>query len=67
MARHGTPTRAEITDAAAGARAEALMLNKGPNITATVRALGRIVRQAHREPLQICRSFLAEQTVDHAV
>jgi pyruvate kinase len=66
MARHGTPTRAEITDAAAGARAEALMLNKGPNITATVRALGRIVRKAHREPLQICRSFLAEQTVDHA-
>ncbi|HYP04506.1 MAG TPA: pyruvate kinase, partial [Cyanobium sp.] len=67
MARHGTPTRAEITDAAAGARAEALMLNKGPNITATVRTLGRIVRHAHREPLQICRSFVAEQTVDHAV
>lgn len=58
MARHGTPTRAEITDAAMGARAEALMLNKGPNITATVRTLGRIVRHAHQEPLQICRSFL---------
>jgi pyruvate kinase len=31
MARHGMPTRAEITDAAMAARAEAVMLNKGPN------------------------------------
>ncbi len=57
MARHGTPTRAEITDAAAGARAEALMLNKGPNITATVRTLRRIVRRAHHVPLQVCHRF----------
>jgi pyruvate kinase len=57
MARHGTPTRAEITDAAAGARAEALMLNKGPNITATVRTLRRIVHRAHTEPLQVCHRF----------
>jgi pyruvate kinase len=42
MVRHGTPTRAEITDAAMGARAEALMLNKGPNITATVQTLRTI-------------------------
>ena len=42
MVRHGTPTRAEITDAAMGARAEALMLNKGPNITATVQTLQTI-------------------------
>ncbi len=42
MVRHGTPTRAEITDAAMGARAEALMLNKGPNITATVQTLHTI-------------------------
>ncbi|MGB7563801.1 MAG: pyruvate kinase [Prochlorococcaceae cyanobacterium] len=44
MARHGTPTRAEITDAAMGARAEAMMLNKGPNITETVRTLHTIMR-----------------------
>lgn len=43
MVRHGTPTRAEITDAAMGARAEALMLNKGPNITATLQTLQTIV------------------------
>ncbi len=42
MVRHGTPTRAEITDAAMGARAEALMLNKGPNITATLQTLHTI-------------------------
>ena len=42
MVRHGTPTRAEITDAAMGSRAEALMLNKGPNITATVQTLQTI-------------------------
>jgi pyruvate kinase len=54
MARHGTPTRAEITDAAMGARAEALMLNKGPNITATVRTLRHIVRQAHTRPAPLC-------------
>ncbi len=60
MARHGTPTRAEITDAAVGARAEAQMLNKGPNITATVRSLGRIVRHAHRQPLQSCLCFFED-------
>jgi pyruvate kinase len=42
MAHHGMPTRPEITDAAMGARAEALMLNKGANITETVRTLRRI-------------------------
>lgn len=66
MAHHGTPTRAEITDAAMGARAEALMLNKGPNITATVRSLQRIIGPAQRaspdrrrrpEVLLSCRSF----------
>lgn len=43
MVRHGTPTRAEITDAAMGARADALMLNKGPNLTATVQTLRAIL------------------------
>ena len=66
MARHGMPTRAEITDAAMGARAEAVMLNKGPNITATVRTLGAIVARfhprqpespRHREELLSCLAF----------
>lgn len=48
LARHGLPTRAEITDAAMGAQAHALMLNKGPNITAAVRALRTITRDSRR-------------------
>jgi pyruvate kinase len=46
MAHRGTPTRAEITDAAMGARAEALMLNKGAYITETVRTLRKISENA---------------------
>jgi pyruvate kinase len=66
MARHGTPTRAEISDAALGARADALMLNKGPNITATVRTLRHIAagslssqpeHPSHRDRLRSCLSF----------
>lgn len=57
MARHGTPTRAEITDAAMGARAGALMLNKGPNITETVRTLRTIVRRSHPDQLVSCLEF----------
>jgi pyruvate kinase len=48
------------------ARAEAVMLNKGPNITATVRTLGAIVARfhtrqpespRHREELLSCLAF----------
>ncbi len=46
LARHGLPTRAEITDAAMGAQAHALMLNKGPNITEAVRVLRTITQGA---------------------
>ena len=41
----GQPSRAEITDAAAGQRADCVMLNKGPHIEDAIRALGR-----HRQP-----------------
>ena len=43
LAKEGTPTRAEITDAAMGVRAECVMLNKGPFIVQTVRTLGNIL------------------------
>lgn len=43
LAHQGLPTRAEITDAAMGARAEALMLNKGANILDAVQSLRRIM------------------------
>jgi pyruvate kinase len=66
MVRHGTPTRAEITDAAMGARAEALMLNKGPNLTATVQTLRAILKAMetllpehgrHQDQLRSCLAF----------
>lgn len=50
LAKHGLPSRAEITDAAMGERAECVMLNKGPHILEAVQALGDILNrmQAHQ-------------------
>lgn len=50
LANTGLSTRAEITDAAMGVRAECVMLNKGPYIVATIRTLDDILRrmQGHR-------------------
>jgi pyruvate kinase len=45
LAKKGTPSRAEITDAAASQRAECVMLNKGPYIRKTIKLLDRILRQ----------------------
>jgi pyruvate kinase len=39
LAKRGAPTRAEVTDASAGQRAECVMLNKGPHIVETTRFL----------------------------
>lgn len=43
MARTGLPSRAEITDAAMGERAECVMLNKGPHIAEALHALADIL------------------------
>ena len=50
LAKGGIPSRAEITDAAMGERAECVMLNKGPHIVDAVRALDNILQrmQAHQ-------------------
>ena len=50
MARTGLPSRAEITDAAMGERAECVMLNKGAHVVEALRALDDILRrmQAHQ-------------------
>jgi pyruvate kinase len=45
LAKNGIPSRAEITDAAMGERAECVMLNKGPYIVSAVRNLGDILRR----------------------
>ncbi len=45
LAKKGHPSRAEITDAAMGERAECVMLNKGPHIVAAVSVLDDILRR----------------------
>jgi pyruvate kinase len=45
LTRRGVATRAEVTDAAAGQRAECVMLNKGPHAEAAVRTLDDILRR----------------------
>lgn len=50
LAQGGMPSRAEITDAAMGDRAECVMLNKGPHMVEAVRVLSAIMQrmQAHQ-------------------
>jgi len=45
LARKGVPSRAEVTDAAMGERAECVMLNKGPHILDAVRVLDDILQR----------------------
>lgn len=51
MAKKGSPTRAEVTDAAMSERAECVMLNKGPHIEKAVTMLDDILRrmQQHQD------------------
>lgn len=51
LVRKGTPTRAEVTDAAAAARAECVMLNKGPYLREALRTLDQILTsmRAHQD------------------
>ncbi len=70
LAKDGLPSRAEITDAAMGERAECVMLNKGPHIVAAVRALDNILlrMQAHqRKKTAMLRQLgLADRFLDSA-
>jgi len=64
LAKEGVPSRAEITDAAMGVRAECVMLNKGPYIVETIRALDNILKRMqehHRKKREMLRKLkLAE-------
>ncbi|HEX6909025.1 MAG TPA: pyruvate kinase, partial [Longimicrobium sp.] len=48
LTREGAPSRAEVSDAALGERAECVMLNKGPYLAEAVRALDDILSRMHR-------------------
>jgi len=67
LAKKGIATRAEITDAAMSARAECVMLNKGPYIVQAVATLDDIIqrmashqfkRKSNLRPLAVARAFL---------
>jgi pyruvate kinase len=45
LAKYGKPSRAEITDAAMGERAECVMLNKGPHILEAIQMLDNILQR----------------------
>lgn len=64
LAQKGMPSRAEITDAAMGHRAECVMLNKGPHIVEAVAALDDILKrmQSHQSKK---RSMLRELHLAH--
>ncbi len=71
LAKKGTPTRAEITDAAMSERAECVMLNKGAHIVEAVRLLDGILSrmEAHQHkkapllrPLAVAADVLAGAT-----
>jgi pyruvate kinase len=48
FAKKGQRSRAEITDAAMGERAECVMLNKGPFIVDAVKVLDDVLRRMQR-------------------
>ncbi|QJW93032.1 pyruvate kinase [Frigoriglobus tundricola] len=64
LAKDGMPSRAEITDAAMGDRAECVMLNKGPHVVRAVRVLDDILRrmQSHQSKK---RAMLRELRLAH--
>lgn len=66
LAKEGMPSRAEITDAAMGHRAECVMLNKGPHVVYAVRVLDGILRrmQSHQAKK---RAMLRELHLAHAL
>ncbi|HWR77612.1 MAG TPA: pyruvate kinase, partial [Thiobacillus sp.] len=64
LAKEGRPSRAEISDASMGLRAECVMLNKGPFIVSAVRVLDDILRRMHAHQAKK-RSMLRELRLAH--
>ncbi len=66
LAKDGMPSRAEISDAAMGDRAECVMLNKGPHVLSAVRTLDSILRRMHSHQTKK-RAMLRELRLAHAL
>jgi pyruvate kinase len=65
LAKGGTPSRAEVSDAAMSSRAECVMLNKGPYIRETLRfltsVLERIEEHLHKKTARLRRLQVARR------
>ena len=68
LAKTGFPSRAEVTDAAMGVRAECVMLNKGEHIMEAVRFLDHVLRrmQAHHLKKRSMLRRLKVAQIDYA-
>lgn len=64
LAKKGMPSRAEISDAAMGHRAECVMLNKGPHVVSAVKALHNILHRMQTHQTKK-RSMMRELQLDH--
>eukprot|EP00271_Cylindrocystis_brebissonii_P023423 TRINITY_DN9707_c0_g2_i1.p1 TRINITY_DN9707_c0_g2~~TRINITY_DN9707_c0_g2_i1.p1 ORF type:complete len:891 (-),score=155.96 TRINITY_DN9707_c0_g2_i1:824-3496(-) len=64
LAKAGVPSRAEITDAAMGERAECVMLNKGPHIVLAVKTLDDILSRMQSHQLKK-HSLLRQLQLSH--
>ena len=75
LAKGGVPSRAEVTDAAMGSRAECVMLNKGPYIRETLRflidVLGRMEEHQYKKTsrlrkLRVSGTSMEDQSLESA-
>ena len=66
LAKEGMPSRAEITDAAMGHRAECVMLNKGPHVLMAVQVLDDILKRMQTHQAKK-RSMLRELRLAHTL
>ncbi len=66
LAKEGMPSRAEITDAAMGHRAECVMLNKGPHVLHAVRVLANILERMQTHQTKKC-AMLRELRLAHTL
>lgn len=66
LAKQGMPSRAEITDAAMGDRAECVMINKGPHVLSAVRVLDDILRRMQQHQTKK-RAMLRELRLAHGL
>ncbi len=66
LAKEGMPSRAEITDAAMGHRAECVMLNKGPHVLMAVQVLDDILKRMQTHQAKK-RSMLRQLRLAHTL